>query len=667
MSPTPTRTGPAPRGRAVRAAAVPAAALAVLLSLTALAAHLATAPVDRSDFLRTPEATIGPALALTGALLLRRASVRRLPLLLLAMGTSASAYAAGCAVATLTGGAGPVGATAAWLATWTWVGAFPPLALLLPLLFPDGRLPSRRWRPVAAAALAAVAVLAVAAALSPGPVASLDGVDNPLGLAAVGDLRRALTPLTLLLPVLSLTGLASLVLRWRAADGVVRRQVAWLGYGLAVVLVASVATSGWLLHLLSLALPAAVAVAVVRYRLYDIDVLLDRTVVGAVLVGGAALVYAAVVGWAAALLGRSGAVPGFVGAAVVAVLFAPARTRVERAVDRMLHGRRGDPYALLTDLSAALQGSRSPRAALQRVAVELADGLRLPAVVVEVDLPDGTSVVERAGDPQRPLVHAVALRWQGEPLGRLQVAARTGSGDLEPVDRRLLGDLAGQLGAVAYALRLSADLEAGRNALVAAVAEERRRLRRDLHDGLGPQLAAVALGLSTAERALARADADRAAALLDGARSQLEGGVAEVRRLVHGLRPPALDDLGLLDALRTTGPATGGDLAVAVEGTGDLTGLPAAVEVAAYRIAQEALTNVVRHAGASRATVRLHAGDGALRVEVVDDGCGVPAQRTAGVGTASMRERAEELGGTCVVERGADGGTRVVAHLPVPA
>jgi hypothetical protein len=164
------------------------------------------------------------------------------------------------------------------------------------------------------------------------------------------------------------------------------------------------------------------------------------------------------------------------------------------------------------------------------------------------------------------------------------------------------------------------------------VAEERRRLRRDLHDGLGPQLAAVALGVSTAERALARADADRAAALLQAARGQLEHGVAEVRRLVHGLRPPSLDDLGLVDALRTTGPAASGELAVTFAVDGDLEVLPAAVEVAAYRIVQEALTNVVRHAGVTAADVRLRVAAGALELSVGDAGCGVPAQRRAGVG-----------------------------------
>jgi signal transduction histidine kinase len=403
----------------------------------------------------------------------------------------------------------------------------------------------------------------------------------------------------------------------------------------------------------------------VRWRLYGIEALVDRTLAGAVLVAGAAVLYSAVVGWAGAVSGRQGAVPGFVGAVAVALLFAPARRRVETAVDRMLHGRRADPYALLTDVAASLQSSRSPRAALQQVTREVRDALRLPAVELRVLLPDGGEVVERAGDPDRPVPHAVDLRWHGEPLGLLAVAARPGEDELEPPDRRLLGQLAGQLAAVAYALRLTADLEDGRRALVEGVAEERRRLRRDLHDGLGPQLAAVALGVSTAERALARADADRAAALLRGARDQLEGGVAEVRRLVHGLRPPALDDLGLLDALRTTGPAASGELAVRFAVDGDLTGLPAAVEVAAYRIVQEALTNVLRHADVTAATVRLAVVDGALEVAVEDAGRGVPAQRTPGVGTTSMRERAEELGGTCELSPAPGGGTVVRSRLPL--
>jgi signal transduction histidine kinase len=650
---------------AVRLAAVPVAALSVLLSMTTVVLHLLTPVADRGSALETPEASVGPALAVTGALLLRRAPVLRLPGLLLGIGLSASVYAAASAAAAATAGEGVLGGVAAWLAAWTWASTFPALAVLLPLLFPDGRLPSPRWRPVLAVGSGVVGALCLVAAFAPGPVAGLEDVGNPLGAQALSPLRGPVQALLVVtLPVLALAGLASLVSRWRAAELAERRQVGWFGYGLAVTVVAAFATSGWLLHLLSLALPVGIAVAVVRWRLYGIEALVDRTLAGAALVAGAAVLYTAVVGWAGAVLGRQGAVPGFLGAVAVALLFAPARRRVETAVERMLHGRRADPYALLTDVAASLQGSRSPRAALQQVTREVRDALRLPAVELRVDLPGGGVVVDRAGDPDRPVPHAVDLRWHGEPLGVLSVAARPGEDGLEPADRRLLDQLAGQLAAVAYALRLTADVEDGRRALVERVAEERRRLRRDLHDGLGPQLAAVALGVSTAERALARADADRAAELLRGAREQLESGVAEVRRLVHGLRPPALDDLGLLDALRTTGPAASGELAVTFAVDGDLGGLPAAVEVAAYRIVQEALTNVVRHADVAAATVRLAVAEGALEVEVEDAGRGIPVQRTPGVGTTSMRERAEELGGTCDLSSVPGGGTVVRGRLP---
>ena len=650
---------------AVRLAAVPVALLAALLSTVTVALHLSTAAAERSAALTTPEATVGPALAVAGALLLRRATPVRLPALLLGVGLSASVYAASCAAAAATGGDGGAGAVAAWFAAWTWASTFPALAVLLPLAFPDGRLPSPRWRPVLVAGAVAVGATCLVAALSPGSVGGLEGVDNPLGVEALRGVRRPVQALlAVALPVLAVAGLASLVARWRTADLTERRQVGWFGYGLAVTVVAAFTTSGWLLHVLSLALPVGIAVAVVRWRLYGIEELVDRTLAGAVLVGGAAVLHTAVVGWAGAVLGGSGAVPGFLGAVAVALVFAPARRRVEAAVDRMLHGRRAEPYALLTDVAASLQGSRSPRAALQQVTREVREALRLPAVELRVDLPGGGTVVERAGDPDRRLPHELALRWHGEPLGALAVAARPGEAELEPRDRRLLDHLAGQLAAVAYALRLTADLEAGRRALVAGVAEERRRLRRDLHDGLGPQLAAVALGVSTAQRALGRADAERAAGLLDAARGQLETGVAEVRRLVHGLRPPSLDDLGLVDALRTTGPAASGELAVRFTVDGDLGALPAGVEVAAYRIVQEALTNVVRHAGVAAAEVYLTVDDEALEVEVADAGCGIPAQRRAGVGTASMRERAEELGGTCEAAPAPGGGTLVRARLP---
>jgi signal transduction histidine kinase len=262
----------------------------------------------------------------------------------------------------------------------------------------------------------------------------------------------------------------------------------------------------------------------------------------------------------------------------------------------------------------------------------------------------------------------VPLALHGEPVGDLLVAPRAAAAGLEPADDRVLADLAGRLAAAAYAVRLSGDLAESRERLVAAREEERRRLRRDLHDGLGPQLSAVVMTLDTAASALRREDAGRAATLVAAAGTQAADAVADVRRLVHGLRPPTLDDLGLLGALRAgAAPLADGGPRVTVTGDGDLTGLPAALEVAALRIAQEALHNAVRHAGATAVAISVRAGADAVEVEVTDDGRGLPARPVPGVGLSSMRERAAELGGSCSISPAAPSGTRVHAVLPLPA
>ena len=216
--------------------------------------------------------------------------------------------------------------------------------------------------------------------------------------------------------------------------------------------------------------------------------------------------------------------------------------------------------------------------------------------------------------------------------------------------------------------RLTVDLQRSRERLVAAREEERRRLRRDLHDGLGPQLASQTLKLEAARETI-RTDPDRAEALLGQLIDKSQGQIAEIRRLVYALRPPALDELGLVGALRET--AAQGELSglrVSFIAPDRLPPLPAAVEVAAYRIIQEALTNVIRHAraGSCRVTLALNEAAGTLALEVTDDGLGLPAEVRAGVGLVSMRERAAELGGVCRVEAGPDGGVRVAASLPLP-
>jgi two-component system, NarL family, sensor kinase len=223
-----------------------------------------------------------------------------------------------------------------------------------------------------------------------------------------------------------------------------------------------------------------------------------------------------------------------------------------------------------------------------------------------------------------------------------------------------LTSLAREVATAGRAVALTHDLRRSRERLVGATEEERRRIRRDLHDGLGPGLAGVVLGLQRARRYLG-VDPDAVAAQLDALTAQTKGAIADVRRLVYDLRPPALDELGLVEALSEQARMLGG---ISVQGPDPQPALPAAVEVATYRIAVEAMTNVVRHARARTATVTIHI-DGSMRLEITDDGDGLPAAFRAGVGITSMRERATELGGDCAVEAGDPCGTRVRATIPL--
>jgi signal transduction histidine kinase len=274
-----------------------------------------------------------------------------------------------------------------------------------------------------------------------------------------------------------------------------------------------------------------------------------------------------------------------------------------------------------------------------------------------------------AGVLRLPLAH------HGEPLGQLVLGLRAPGEPLGAADRRLLDDLAIQAGAAAHSARLTADLvrmaadlQISRERLVTAREEERRRLRRDLHDGVGPTLASLAQRIDTARRMIPR-DPDAAMESLAELRGQVKTTIADIRRLVYALRPPVLDELGLLSAIREYAAQhnQAGGAHITVEAPADMPPLPAAVEVAAYRIALEAITNMARHASARSCTVRLTIEErGALCLEVADDGTGLPADTRAGVGITAMRERAAELGGEFRIEAPAAGGTRVWARLPLP-
>jgi signal transduction histidine kinase len=295
----------------------------------------------------------------------------------------------------------------------------------------------------------------------------------------------------------------------------------------------------------------------------------------------------------------------------------------------------------------------------------IAQALKLPYVAVALQMTGDREpqIAAAYGLPAGSLTR-LPLAYQGESAGELLIAPRGPGETFSPAEQRLLEDIAHQGGVAAHAVQLTADLQRSRERLVSALEDERRRLRRDLHDGLGPQLASQTLTL-TAARQLLQQNPGQADRLLAEAIQHAQTAVNDIRRVVYDLRPPALDDLGLAGALRAQAAeyeASGVRFNLSLPDA--LPPLPAAVEVACYRIAQEAMTNVVRHAQANNCALTL-AVDGALSLDVVDDGQGLPAERRAGVGLSSMRERAAEVGGQCQIEPGPAGGTRVRARLPM--
>jgi signal transduction histidine kinase len=645
------------------------AALLGLLAVVAAAAgvtlHLGTPAAARVPLFDTPEAAYGPAAAVVAVLLLWRRPANLPAWLLLGSGTAAAGYVAGRAGAAYPGTPEALAAAGAWLARWTWAPAYLVVVGLLPMLWPDGRPPSPRWRPAVAFTAAVLAVVVVGTAVDP---AQVGGRSNPLGVPAAAAVVPALRAgFAAAVPLVVLLAVAALVVRFRRADPAQRRQIAWFGY--AVALVAAVSFGGpWQLRLAaSVAVPVAVGVAVTRHRLFDIDTLVSRTLLGGTVLGVLAVVYAAVAGWAGALLAGSSRLPAFAGAVAVALAFAPVRDRARRGVNRLLYGARADPYGLLTRVADRLQGAPTPVAALRVLAAEVAAGLRLPGVEVDVVGADGRTVSAAAGAPVGDAGVRLPLVWLGETIGALRAAPRRGTDRLDLADDAVLRELARQGAALAYAVRLSAELQHSRERVVAAREEERRRLRRDLHDGVGPQLAGVVMTLDAAAAVAGRGETARAAELVTDARDQARAAVQDVRRVVRGLRPPALDELGLVDAVRTTGPAaaTGGP-AITVEAADPLPTLPAAVEVAAYHVVQEAVTNAVRHGSPAAVRVRLAGEAGALLIEVADDGTGLPAGHGHGVGLRSMHDRVDELGGTLTIDAPPGGGTRVAARLPLP-
>ena len=420
-----------------------------------------------------------------------------------------------------------------------------------------------------------------------------------------------------------------------------------------------------LIYVAMLLIPLAIGIAMLRAHLFDVDLLINRTLVYGALTASVVAIYVLVVGYLGALFRTDdNLLISLVAAGLVAVLFQPLRARLQHGINHLLYGERDEPYAVLSRLGQRLEATLAPEAVLPAIVETVAGALKLPYAAITLERGEHFVLAAAHGSPGGDLLR-LPLTYQAETVGQLLLAPRGPGEAFTPSDRRLLADLARQAGVAAHAVRLTAELQRSRERLVAAREEERRRLRRDLHDGLGPQLAGLTLKLETARNRLAHDPV--ADALLADLAAHTQAAVADIRRLVYGLRPPALDELGLIATLReATVPPGAGGLTITVEAPARLPPLPAAVEVAAYRIAQEALTNVVRHADAHTCTIRLALDEaaGVLALEIRDDGRGLAAPRPTGVGLASMRERAEELGGHLMIASAPAAGTCVQARLP---
>ena len=535
------------------------------------------------------------------------------------------------------------------------------------ILFPDGRFvpPWTRWLIIASIVWMATWIVL--------PIPALDPAES------VG-IYLSMTMLALML--------AAQIYRYRrVSTATERQQTKWFIFGFGVVLASIMLWSTLtitfspptgagrlaanlfgqgLLALFPVVFAACIGISLLRYRLWDIDIIVNRTLVYAMLTALMVALYALIVSGLGRLFHTDDTFAfSLLATGVIAVLFQPLRGGLQSAVNRRLFGERDDPARVLTRLTDQLE-AHAGESLLDTLVGTVAVSLRLPYVAIRLPAQKGGFAVAAQVGKRPTHVETFPLLHQQDAIGELEVGLRSPGEALSTADHQLLGSIALLTAATVRTIQLTDEVQEARVRTVSAREEERRRLRRDLHDGLGPMLAGQGLKLGAA-RQLLRTKPEVAERLLDEVISQSENTVTEVRRLVYALRPPTLDEFGLVQAIREHVEALrmGIPLKITLNAPDDLPDIPAAVEVAAFRVFQEALNNVVRHAQAQECIITIQVGD-SMEISIQDDGVGLAADRSSGVGLVSMRERAAEVGGVCRMESRSGHGVCVRLSLPLP-
>jgi signal transduction histidine kinase len=587
------------------------------------------------------------------------------------------------------------GALAAAINGPTWIPIVLLPATFLLLLFPDGHLPSPRWRWFAWTLGIAYALFGLLILVSPGRMtdSGYPQVVNPIGIDA---LRPVLGPALVLIafaPIGVVGSLTSLVLRFRRSTGIERLQLRWLVTAAAIV--ATLYTTTLILSwdqeftllqsiaILSFALiPLAIGASILRYRLFDLDLVINRALLFGALAVFITVVYVAIVVGVGALVGsQASPVLSAAAAAVVALAFQPIRRRAQRFADRLVYGKRATPYEVLSELSERVGHAYATEDLLPRMARALGEGtgaaradvwirvgdeLRPEATwPADVPAPPARSATDEAEVTSSSIVEPV--RHQGELLGALSIEKRPGE-SATGVERKLVADLAAQAGLVLRNAALTEDLletieelRRSRQRLVAAQDEERRRLERNLHDGAQQQLVALNVKLGLLERLVER-DPVQARSIASQLQGDATDALEELRDLARGIYPPLLADRGLVAALESQARKSAVPVEIEAEGVARYA---REAEAAVYFSCLEALQNVAKYASASRATVRLTDGEGRLRFEVTDDGAGFDTTTSSyGTGLQGIADRLSALDGELEVRSAPGAGTTLVGTLP---